>query len=157
MYSHPFAQRKQDGYYGFIKNGVNVKTHYSIEYTFDQKVFDRMDKANFEFSELESREFDYLEGAIRFWLTKYFNPKCLHCMLFEEVILDNETILEQCKDMATHGLDSVVMPDYIRDKEKRLDVAKECYDLALTENAKLKNYLKKYHVDIEKVLREEVA
>lgn len=157
MYSLPFAQRKQDGYYGFTKKGVNIKTHYSIEYTFDQKVFDRMGNVDFEFSELESREFDYLEDAIRFWLTKYFNPKCLHCMLFEEVKLDDEIVLEQCKDMVTHGLDSVVMPDYIKDKEKRLNATKECYDIALLENAKLRDFLKKHHVDVEKVLRGEVA
>ena len=80
MYSP--IRTKQDGYYGYVKNGTDVKMHYSIEYTFDQKVFDRIDTVNFEFSELETREFDYLEDAIRFWLTKYFNPKCLHCMLF---------------------------------------------------------------------------
>ena len=52
------------GYYGYKDANKDIKTHYYIEYTRDQKVFDIMDTTKFDFSMLDRRDFDYLEDAV---------------------------------------------------------------------------------------------
>lgn len=68
-------------------------------------------------------------------------------MLFEEIILDGETILEQCKDMVVPSvLDKI--------SQSRVDRAEKAVKEYRKENNLFKKFFEKYHIDMEMVIRE---
>lgn len=135
------------GYYSYKAKNKDIRTHYYIEYTRDQKVFDIMDSAQFEFSMLDRKDFEYLEDAVSFWNHLYYDGSILHVMLFEEIILDGETILEQCKDMVVPSvLDKI--------SAKRVDQAEKAMEAYKKENDMFKKFLEKYHIDMKQVIKE---
>lgn len=135
------------GFYSYKDKIKDIKTHYYIEYTRDQKVIDMMDKAEFDFSMLDRRDFDYLEDAVSFWNKLYYEESILHVMLFEEIILDGEIILEQNKDMVVPSvLDKI--------SAQRVDRAEKAMEEYKKENDLFKKFLAKYHIDMERVIIE---
>ena len=132
------------GYYGYKAENKDIKTHYYIEYTRDQKVFDIMDTVQFEFSMLDRKDFDYLEDAISFWNSLYYDESVLHVMLFEEIILDGDVILEQCKDMVV----PTVLDKISAQRVKQAEMEKEAYK---EENERLKSWLADHGVDVSKI------
>ena len=132
------------GYYSYKAENKNIKTHYYIEYTRNQKVFDIMDTAQFEFSMLDRKDFDYLEDAITFWNSLYYDESVLHVMLFEEIILDGDIILEQCKDMVV----PTVLDKISTQRVKQAEMEKEAYK---EENERLKSWLVDHGVDVNKI------
>lgn len=135
------------GFYSYKDKIKDIKTHYYIEYTRDQKVIDMMDKAEFDFSMLDRRDFDYLEDAVSFWNKLYYEESILHVMLFEEIILDGEIILEQNKDMVVPSvLDKI--------SAQRVDRAEKAMEEYKKENDLFKKFLAKYHIDMERVIKE---
>ena len=137
------------GYYGYKKEGVEIETVYRIEWTDDQKIVDLMDTVEFDYSMLKKTEFKYLEDAITFWNSLYYSKSVLHLMLFEQIVLNGEVVLEQEKDATTYvPIHSIVRQYY----EEMCEAQKE-RELVLEENKKLKEFLEKYHVDIKEVLK----
>ena len=132
------------GYYGYKDANKDIKTHYYIEYTRDQKVFDIMDTTEFNFSMLDRQNFDFLEDAVSFWNHLYYDESILHVMLFEEIILDGETILEQCKDMVVPSVLDKISAQRVKQAETEVQAYKE-------ENERLKNYLAQYGIDVSKI------
>lgn len=135
------------GFYSYKDESKNIKTHYYIEYTRDQKVLDMMDTAEFDFSMLDRRDFDYLEDAVSLWNKLYYEETVLHVILFEEVILDGEVILEQHKDMVVPSILDKISQSRIERAEKAMEEYKK-------ENDLFKKFLAKYHIDTERVIRE---
>lgn len=135
------------GYYGYKDKNKDIKTHYYIEYTRDQKVFDIMDTAQFDFSMLNRKDFDYLEDAVSFWNHLYYDESILHVMLFEEIILDGNVILEQCKDMIVPSVLDKISEQRVRQTENAMKEYKK-------ENDLMRKFLEKYHIDMERVIRE---
>lgn len=135
------------GFYSYKDKSKDVRTHYYIEYTRNQKVFDIIDTAEFDFSMLDRRDFDFLEDAVSFWNYLYYDESILHVMLFEEIILDGETILEQCKDMIVPSvLDKI--------SQSRVDQAEKAMEVYKKENDMFKRFLEKYHIDMKRVIKE---
>ena len=135
------------GFYSYKDKNKDIKTHYYIEYTRDQKIVDIMDTVEFDFSMLDRRDFDYLEDAISFWNKLYYEETVLHVMLFEEIILDGKVILEQYKDMIVPSvLDKI--------SQSRVDRAEKAMETYKKENDLFKNFLAKYKIDMERVMRE---
>lgn len=134
------------GFYSYKDENKNIKTHYYIEYTRDQKVADMIGTADFDFSMLDRRDFDYLEDAVSFWNHIYYDES-LHVMLFEEIILDGEIILEQCKDMVVPSVLDKISAQRVRQAENVMEEYKK-------ENNMLKKFLEKYHIDMERVKKE---
>ena len=132
------------GYYSYKAENKNIKTHYYIEYTRNQKVFDIMDTAQFELSMLDRKDFDYLEDAITFWNSLYYDESVLHVMLFEEIILDGDVILEQYKDMVV----PTVLDKISAQRVKQAEMEKEAYK---EENERLKSWLVDHGVDVNKI------
>lgn len=132
------------GYYGYKDTNKDIKTHYYIEYTRDKKVFDIMDTTQFDFNMLDRRDFDFLEDAVSFWNHLYYDESILYVMLFEEIILDGETILEQCKDMVVPSVLDKVSEQRVKQAEIEVQAYKE-------ENERLKNYLAQYGIDANKI------
>lgn len=135
------------GFYSYRDKSKDIKTHYYIEYTRDQKVFDIMDNAEFDFSMLDRKDFDYLEDAISFWNHLYYDESILHVMLFEEIILDGEIILEQNKDMVVPSvLDKISVQ-----RVKQAETEREAYK---KENDLFRKFLAKYNIDMKRVIKE---
>ena len=132
------------GYYGYKAEGKDIKTLYTIEYTRDQKVFDIMPTAKFTDDMLDKKQFDYLEDAISFWNTLYYDETVLHVMLFEQILLDGKIVLEQCKDMVVPTVLDTISKQRVKYAETNMEVYK-------AENEKLKRYLAKYGIDASKI------
>lgn len=132
------------GYYNYRKN-ENIHAKYTIEFTRNKRVYDRMDKSDFDFSELDKREFHYLEDAIRVWNTLYYDETVLHLMLWEEIMDGEETLLEQCKDQTLPTvLDSI--------SKKRVEDAEKLAERYRKENEILTSFLKKYGIDAKEIV-----
>lgn len=136
------------GYYGYKDANKDIKTHYYIEYTRDQKVFDIMDTTEFNFSMLDRQNFDFLEDAVSFWNHLYYDESILHVMLFEEIILDGKIILEQYKDMVVPSVLDKISAQRVKQAETEVQAYKE-------ENERLKNYLAQYGIDVSKIKQED--
>jgi hypothetical protein len=135
----------QSGYYGYIKPNTNIKTKYQIEFTRNQKIFNIMDTSKFTFDMLDKIEFDYLQDAINTYNVLYYDESILHVMLFEQIILNDEVILEQCKDMQAKS----ILPSVVQNKVNRIERENE----ELTkENEQMKGFIKKYKA--EKIFEE---
>ena len=132
------------GYYGYKTEGKDIKTLYTIEYTRDQKVFDIMPTAKFTDDMLDKKQFDYLEDAISFWNTLYYDETVLHVMLFEQILLDGKIVLEQCKDMVVSTVLDTISKQRVKQAETNMEVYK-------AENERLKRYLTKYGIDASKI------
>lgn len=132
------------GYYGYKAEGKDIKTLYTIEYTRDQKVFDIMPTAKFTDDMLDKKQFDYLEDAISFWNTLYYDETVLHVMLFEQILLDGKIVLEQCKDMVVPTVLDTISKQRVKQAEANMEAYK-------AENDKLKRYLAKYGIDASKI------
>lgn len=132
------------GYYGYKAEGKDIKTLYTIEYTRDQKVFDIMPTVKFTDDMLNKKQFDYLEDAISFWNTLYYDKTVLHVMLFEQILIDGEIVLEQCKDMVVPTVLDTISKQRVKYAETNMEVYK-------AENEKLKRFLAKYGIDASKI------
>ena len=132
------------GYYSYKAKNKDIKTLYTVEYTRDKKVFDIMDKKEFTFDMLDKKQFDYLEDAISFWNTLYYDETVLHVMLFEQILLDGKIVLEQCKDMVVPTVLDTISKQRVKQAEANMDAYK-------AENEKLKRYLAKYGIDASKI------
>ena len=135
------------GFYSYKDVNKDIKTHYYIEYTCDQKVFNIIDTANFDFSMLARRDFDYLEDAISFWNHLYYDESVLYVMLFEEIILNGEIILEQCKDMIVPSVLDKISAQIVKQAEMEREAYKK-------ENDLFRKFLEKYNIDMKRVIRE---
>lgn len=135
------------GFYSYKDKSKDIKTHYYIEYTRDQKVFDIMDTVKFDFSMLDRKDFDYLEDAISFWNHLYYDESILHVMLFEEIILDGEIILEQNKDMVVPSVLDKISVQRVKQAETERETYKK-------ENDLFRKFLAKYNIDMKRVIKE---
>lgn len=135
------------GFYSYKDKNKDIKTRYTVEWTRDQKVLDMMDTAEFDFNMLEKRQFDFLEDAVSLWNKLYYEETCLYVMLFEEIILDGETILEQCKDMVAPSVLDKISAQRVEQAEKAMEAYKK-------ENDMFKKFLEKYHIDMKQVIIE---
>lgn len=135
------------GFYSYVKENTNVKTHYTIEFTRDQKVVDLIDTTKFEFSMLSKKEFDFLEDAINSYNVLYYDESVLHVMLFEQVILNDEIILEQAKDMTAISILS-------QETKKQIDRVETINEALKEENELYKTYLNKFHLSISDIRKQ---
>lgn len=135
------------GYYSYKAKNKDIKTHYYIEYTRDQKVFDMIDTAEFDFDMLNRKDFDYLEDAVSFWNHLYYDETILHVLLREEIILDGEVILEQCKDMIVPTVLDKISEQYIKQAENRVEIYKNDYE-------RLRKFLETHGINTNKITDE---
>ena len=137
------------GYYGYVADGKEVKTLYTIEYTRDKKVFDMMDTVKFSNDMLNKKQFDFLEDAICFWNTLYYDETILHLMMFEQILLDGEIILEQCKEFTLPTVLDTISKQMVKQVETNMDLYK-------AENNKLRKFLAKHGIDANKIKEEDI-
>ena len=104
-----------------------------------------MDTVKFDFSMLDRRDFDYLEDAVSFWNHLYYDESVLHVMLFEEIILNGDVVLEQYKDMVVPSVLDKISEQRVRQAETAMKEYKK-------ENELFKKFLDKYYIDMERVI-----
>ena len=135
------------GFYSYKDANVDIKTQYAVEYTTDKKVFDLMDTSKFSFDMLSKRQFDYLEDAISFWNTLYYREDVLHVILFEQIVLNGEVVLEQFKEP--------VLPTVLDEiSRKRVEHAERLREEFERENRLLKAFIQKHHINPDKAIEE---
>ena len=110
------------GYYSYKEENKDIKTLYTVEYTRDKKVLDMMDKKEFTFDMLDKKQFDFLEDAVSFWNSLYYDETVLHVMLFEQIILDGDVILEQCKDMVVPTVLDTISKQRVKQAEANIEL-----------------------------------
>jgi len=137
---------KQNGYYGYVKANTNIKTKYQLEFTRDKKVFDIMGTSKFEDTMLDKRELDFLEDAINLYNVLYYDESVLHVMLFEQIILNDEIILEQCKDMTSISILS-------QHTQKRISQVENINNELIEQNKKIELALSKYGMTINSLIK----
>jgi hypothetical protein len=131
---------KQSGYYSYIKPNTDIKTKYQIEFTRNQKIFDIMDTSKFTFDMLNKIEFDYLQDAINTYNVLYYDESVLHVMLFEQIILNDEVILEQCKDNTSIS----ILPRSVQNRVNQIELENEEYK---KDKEQMKAFIKKYKAE----------
>lgn len=141
----------QSGYYSYKKPNTNIKIKYTIEFTRDKKILDSMEKSDFTFDMLDKREFDFLEDAINVYNVLYYDDTVLYIMLFEQVILDDEIILEQFKDMTSIN----ILPHITQNKINKVELRNK---LLIEENEQMEAFIKKYEAEelFEKFIKEKL-
>lgn len=134
-----------NGFYGYVKPNMNVKTKYEINWTCSQDVVDRLDALknnSLDNREYKVEEFDFLEDALELYIKLLYDDQCLWLRLYSQVIVDNEVVLEDQK-MHIRYITDMLKPN--RELEYRNnDLEKE--------NQKLKSFLEKYNVNPNDVL-----
>lgn len=136
--------------YSYKKENTDIKTLYTIEFTRDQKVFEIMNTANFDFNMLNKKTFDYLQEAINLYNVLFYEESVLHIMLYEQIILNGEIILEQEKDMRSVNILSQETQRQIKKVEYENDLLKE-------ENKIMSEFLSKYNINVTKIRNKEVV
>jgi len=139
-YAESIRKNNMIGQYDYVKAGTDIKTRYHIEFTRDQKVFDIMDTTKFTFDMLNKLEYDYLQDAITDYNKLYYDDTVLHVMLFEQILLNDEIILEQCKDMTG----SSILPI---DVQKRVNRIEEDNKILTNELNLYNEFIKKYKAE----------
>ena len=142
-----------NGFYGYKKPDLDIKTKFTIEYTYNQDVFDRMDvrkNNSVDNGELKALEFEFLEDALEHYIPMLYNDQCLYVMLFADVVLNGENVLEQSKSSIRYEIGSYEPVRKLKEMRYKID------DLE-SKNEKLKAFLKKYNVNPDEVLNDRVA
>jgi hypothetical protein len=104
-----------------------------------------MGTTKFTFDMLNKLEYDYLQDAITDYIKLYYDKTVLHVMLFEQIILNGEIILEQCKNM----IGSNILPKEI---QRKIEAVESSNKALLNENEKMKAFLKQYNVNITQII-----
>jgi len=94
---------------------------------------------------LKKIELDYLQDAINIYNRLYYDESTLHIMLFEQILLNDEIILEQSKDMQSIN----ILSQHIQNKINAVQLE----NTALKEELqKIENTLKQYNMTIEQLI-----
>ena len=136
--------------YSYKKENTDIKTLYIIEFTRNKKTFEIMGTMQFDFDMLNKKTFDYLQEAINFYNMLYYSDdKILHVMLYEQIVLNDEIILEQSKDMQSIN----ILP---QETQRQIEKVKIENDLLKEENEIMSEFLSKYNINVTKIRNKEV-
>lgn len=136
---------KQYGFYSYKKEDTNIKTLYTIEFTRNKKVFDIMGTSKFDYSLLNTLKFDYLQDAINTYNMLYYDETCLHVLMLEQIILNDEIILEQFKDMISFN----ILPQHIQKRISEVEIINNHF---IEQTEKIESALSKYGLTINKLI-----
>ena len=133
--------------YDFTKNAHVV---YTIEYTMNKAVFDKIGSADFDYNWYDIQQFDNLNEAIKRYVALRFNENVLYVQMFTDVYYNDEIILEECKD-------SVMQSILDKHTLKRLENAKKEAEFYKEKYERLQKFVNMYHIgdtEIDRRLRE---
>lgn len=133
--------------YDFAKNAHVV---YTIEYTTNKAVFDKIGDSDFDYNWYDVQQFDNLNEAIKRYVALRFSENVLYVQMFTDVYHNEEIILEECKDNVMQSILDKHALKRLENAEKEAEFYKEKYE-------RLQKFVDMYHIDnteIDRRLRE---
>lgn len=133
--------------YDFTENAHVI---YTIEYTTNQAVFDKIGNSDFDYNWYDVQQFDNLNEAIKRYVALRFSENVLFVQMFTSVYHNGEIILEECKDSVMQSIADKITLKRLENAEKEAEFYKEKYE-------RLQKFVDMYNIDdseIDKRLRE---
>ena len=117
-----------------LPNNKNYELKYTIEFTQNKKVFEDMEKSNFDYSRLNKKQFDNLNEAIYLNTSLHYNDTVLYVSCYQELIIDGITVQE---DYITN-MPIIDTKEYYK--------ASECKEVLQHEISRRNIFLNKYNI-----------
>jgi hypothetical protein len=134
----------------YKKSGVNLITRYTIEYIDNEKDLDYVNSGRIDKGEpsdrCKTKQFNNLDDAMSLYIVWLVNDRILDMKLFEEIILDNETIREsyiELKNTISYSLKTVINKN-LYDNNVKNETKIETLE---TENRLYKQFIDSVHAD----------
>lgn len=134
--------------YDFAENGVHVV--YTIEYTTNKAVFDKIGDANFDFGWYDIQEFDNINDAIKRFVSLRYSENVYFVHMFMDIYCNGEIILSECKDDVMESILDKPTLKRLENAEKSAKIYQEKYE-------RLQKFVDMYNIDdseIDRRLRE---
>jgi len=132
----------------YKKQGINLITRYTIEYIDNAKDLNYVNSGIYKHGEpcdrYKKKVFDNMDDALSLYMVWLVNDSILDIKLFEEIILDGETIREsyiEPKNTTSYSLKTTINKHLYEDKGK----AEKQVETLETENNLYKQFLKQYN------------
>jgi hypothetical protein len=132
----------------YKKQGVNIITRYTIEYIDNAKDLDYVNSGEYKHGEpcdrYKKKVFENMDDALSLYMVWLVNNSILDIKLFEEIILDGETIRAsyiEPKNTTSYSLKTTINKNLYEDKGK----AEKQVEILETENNLYKQFLKQYN------------
>lgn len=134
----------------YKKSGINLITRYTIEYIDNEKDLDYVNSGRIDKGEpsdrYKTKQFNNLDDAMSLYTVWLVNDLILDMKLFEEIILDNETIREsyiELKSTTSYSLKTVINKN-LYDNNVKNETKIETLE---TENRLYKQFIDIMHAD----------
>lgn len=136
----------------YQKEGINLKTVYTIEYIDNKKDFEKLESGTHPapWELYKTKKYDSLEDAIQIFFLYYAYEHIFDVQLFEQMLLNDEVIREQYVDKIDF-FSNIVDTETKRLQEKANKMNTD-YKIISAENNKIIEYLKKYNIDKKQIL-----
>ena len=132
----------------YKKEGINLVTRYTVEYIDNQKDLDYINNGIYKHGEpwerYKTKQFDNMDQALSLYMVYYVNDTILDIKLFEEIILDNETIREsyiEPKSTTSYSMKTFINKNLYKQNDENL----KQLDNLETENNLYKQFIKQYN------------
>jgi len=132
----------------YKKEGINLITRYTVEYIDNQKDLDYINSGKFNHGEpwerYKTKQFDNMDEAMSLYMVYLVRSDIYDVKLFEEIILDGETIREnyiEPTSTTAYSLKNAVNKSMYEMKSK----AEKQVETLETENNLYKQFIKQYN------------
>lgn len=136
-------------HYGYREND-NTYIIYSIEFTRNQVVYDKIGDVDFDYNWYDVLEYDNIEEAIKAYTRLRYDDTVLFVHMFTSVYHNGEIILEECKNDSMESIADKLTLKRLENAEKSAQIYKEKYE-------RLQKFVNMYNIDdseIDRRLRE---
>ena len=130
--------------YDFAENGVHVV--YTIEYTTNKAVFDKIGNVNFDFGWYDVQEFDNINDAIKRFVALRYSENVYFVHMFMDVYCNGEIILSECKNDVMESIVDKHTLNRLENAEKSAKIYQEKYE-------RLQKFVDMYNIDDSEIDR----
>lgn len=138
---HDFSK----AYYDYRENN-NTYIVYSIEFTRNQVVYDKIGDVDFDYNWYDVLEYDNIEEAIKAYTRLRYDNTVLFVHMFTSVYHNNEIILEECKNDSMESIADKPTLKRLENAEKSAQIYKEKYE-------RLQKFVDMYNIDDSEIDR----
>lgn len=151
-YYHVVHKRLEENHnfknkYDYVKNDTHIV--YTIEFTKNKVVFDKIGATDFEFEWFDILQYDNINDAIKYFTSLYYDDSVLFIHMFMDVYYNGEIILSECKDNVMFSIIDKPTLKRLENAEKGEQFYKEKYE-------RLRKFVNMYNIsdsDIDKRLQ----
>ena len=124
--------------YDFQKNDAH--SVYTIEFTRNKAVFDKIGDADFNFDWYDVLEYDNINDAIKTFVSLYYDDTVYFIHMFMDIYCNGEVILTECKDQVMYSILDKPSLKRLENAEKSAQIYKEKYE-------RLQKFVDMYNID----------